>query len=585
MAIRIPTPEYQGAQRLGGMQAEAADTPFQDLRLPDTTFNARMLQQIGGKGVEFAEYLQQQADERGLLELQAGMGDWERQLLYGEMSDGSPSGDPGILGLEERGAFGVADRVQRAFDANLLSYDLTGLSRNGRLAAQQYTQRQREALLNQVTRHEFNQRQAYNNRLRRAAEASAASQARTAWASPESMAASEQRLVSATINRATSEAASISAPGMETAAQREAYVDAEVAASVERFRRDAIERAIAAGGRASVARGREMYDQSIADGSITIESEDDPIVQIVTFGEQIDVVVNGATEIFEMFPDDLGAAITEARRRNYDGDTEQDLVNEITRRFQTAEVLQARENEQVFDRARLAANAGTLNTDFSNLELFRLSPAQRTELQAINSRSNPVGDNELFNQLRSLPDSELAAAPLEEYGSRLNIAEYNSLVTQRNTARASVAGDLAARAERTSTQNTLATVNAGITGILGVDAGFNANAAEVRQRLQLTNLVDDWIYEATVANGRPPTPREITDYISSLNEPVAIGTGLFGGTNTAPRWQILTSDATVALAVEGVPPADVVVIARVLASRGQPVTRDTIRALYDAANR
>lgn len=676
MAIRIPTPEYQGAQRLGGMQAEAANTPFQDLRLPDTTFNSRMLQQIGGKGVEFAEYLQQQDDERGLLELQAGLGDWERQLLYGEMSDGSPSGDPGILGLEEKDAFGVADRVQKAFDENLLGYDLTGLSRSGRLAAQKYTQRQREALLNQATRHEFNQRQAYNNRLRRQAEAAAAARSRVAWSSPDEMAASEKRLVAATINRATNEAATTSAPGLETAEQREAYVDSVVAENVERFRRDAIARAIATGGKASVARGREIYDQSVADGSITIENEDDPIVQIVTFGEQVDVVVNGATEIFERFPDDLGAAITEARRRNYDGDTERDLVNEVTRRFQTAAVVQGQENEQRFEQARLAANKGTLLSDFDRIELFKLTPAQRTELGAINSGSSPVGDRQVYNYLRSMSDAKVASLDLETYLPELNTAEYDALVTQQNQARerqvfedaklsaaagtldqdfteeqlrrftlaqredlraiemnldpigdmglfhrlrdlpsselaefpleglvtrlnpteystlfdkriqarAAVAGDLAARSEYTATQSTLATINAGITGILEVEAGEEANTTEVTQRLLITNLVDDWIYGKQLVDGRPPTSSEITNYISSLKEPVLVSTGVFGR-STKPRWAVLTREVTVSLVVEGVPPADVAEIARVLASRPMPVTPDAIRALYDLGNK
>ena len=582
MAIRVPTPDIQGAQRLGGMQAQAAATPFQRLTLPDTTYNSRMLQQLGESGIQFANYRQEQEDERLLLELQAGVGDWERSLLFGEDVTGAPTGQGGVLALQERDAFGLTQRVEADFDEHLAQYNeaLTGLSRNGRMAAQEFAQRRRDALLDQTARFEFQQREAYNNRLRREAEAAAARAAETAWASPEAMAAGEARLISATTSRAATDAASIPDEN-----ERQTFIDNEVAASVERFRRDAIARAIAAGGKTSVARGREMYDEALADGTIKIDGEDDPIVQIITFGEQIDVVVNGATEIFEMFPNDLGAAIDEARRRNYDGDTERDLVNEVTKRFQTAEVLQAQENEQIFDRARLAANAGTLLTDFSNLELFRLTPAQRAELQAINSRSNPVGDNQLFNELRSLPTSELAEAPLEDYASRLNIGEYNDLITRRNTARAAVAGDLAARAERTNTQTRLATVNAGITSILGIPEGKAASTAEARQRLQLTNLIDDWIYTAQVTSDRPPSSSEITDYISSLNEPVPVGTGFFGGTISKPRWEILTGESIVEVEVDGVPPTDVAEISRALASRGQPVTPDTIRALYAAANR
>jgi hypothetical protein len=197
---------------------------------------------------------------------------------------------------------------------------------------------------------------------------------------------------------------------------------------------------------------------------------------------------------------------------------------------------------------------------------------------------DPIGDMGLFHRLRDLPSSELAEFPLEGLVTRLNPTEYSTLFDKRIQARAAVAGDLAARSEYTATQSTLATINAGITGILEVEAGEEANTTEVTQRLLITNLVDDWIYGKQLVDGRPPTSSEITDYISSLKEPVLVSSGLFGRT-TKPSWKVLTGEVTVSLVVEGVPPADVAEIARVLASRPMPVTPDAIRALYDLGNK
>jgi hypothetical protein len=176
MVISVPTPDIQGAQRLGGMQAQAAATPFQRLTLPDTTFNSRMLQQLGESGIQFANYRQEQEDERLLLELQAGVGDWERSTLFGEDVTGAPTGQGGVLALKERAAFGLTQRVETDFDEYLAQYNgnLTGLSLNGRMAAQEFAQKRRDALLDQTARFEFQQREAYNNRLRREAEAAAA---------------------------------------------------------------------------------------------------------------------------------------------------------------------------------------------------------------------------------------------------------------------------------------------------------------------------------------------------------------------------------------------------------------------------
>ena len=568
MAIRIPTPDIQGAQRLGGMQAQAADTPFQRLTLPDTSFNSRMLQQLGESGVQFANYLQEQQDERLLLELQAGVGDWERNLLFGEDVTGAPTGKGGVLALEERDAFGLTQRVETDFDQHLTQYNesLSGLSRNGRQAAQQFAQSRREALLDQTARYEFQQREAYNNRLRREAEAAAKRAAETAWASPEAMAAAEARLVSATTNRAAYEASAI-----PDESARQQFIDDAVAAELEQFQRTAVMRAI---GQGQTKIGRQLYDQAVERGTITL-AEDDLLTRTVQYGEQIDVVINGASMIFQQYPDDLAGATQAARSMGLDGDTERDLVAEIERRFSSSAAVEAQQREQTFDAARQAALNGTLFQEFDAGQLAQFTPGQRSDLEALNGGSRVIGDNELYRSIRLLSAGELANYDLASVVGRLNTSQWETLLADQRAARNAMAGVNDYEWQGIRTEQT--TIDTTITA-MGIPAGANAREDDIANRNQLYLLMESE-KQRRLAAGEVWNAQAIAQYADFLNTPVVTSQGVIYGVNTAPRWQVLLGQETVEF-VEGVPSDAIPAIRQAIEARGLQATPELIQQVY-----
>ena len=568
MAIRIPTPDIQGAQRLGGMQAQAADTPFQRLTMPDTTFNSRMLQQLGESGVQFANYLQEQQDERLLLELQAGVGDWERNLLFGEEVTGAPSGRGGIFALEERDAFGLTQRVEADFDEHLTQYNesLSGLSRNGRLAAQEFAQKRRDALLDQTARYEFQQREAYNNRLRREAEAAAARAAETAWASPEAMAAAEARLVSAPTNRAAYDFAGIPDEG-----ERQRLIDEAVAAELEQFQRTAIMRAI---GQGQTEIGRQLYDQAVERGTIVL-AEDDLLTRTVQYGEQIDVVINGASMIFQQYPDDLGGAVQAARSMGLDGDTERDLVAEIERRFASAAAVEAQQREQTFEAALAAAEAGNFLTAFDNAERAQFTPQQRQDLERINAGIPLVGDERILTRLKSQTAEETANTDLSELLGSLTLEQRDEARRIVDAARKDVNGSNSYEWQGIRTEQV--TIDNAITA-MGIVSGPNARPADIDNRNDLY-LLFEREKRRRLAAGEAWDAQAVSLYADLLNGQVPISEGFLYGVNTAPLWQVLLGKQEI-MFVPGVPTDAVSEIRELIKARGLQATPELILQTY-----
>jgi hypothetical protein len=568
MAIRIPTPDIQGAQRLGGLQAQEAATPFQRLTLPDTTFNSRMLQQLGESGVQFANYLQEQEDERLLLELQAGVGDWERSLIFGEDVTGAPTGQGGVLALQERDAFGLTQRVETEFDEHLTQYNasLSGLSRNGRLAAQEFAQKRRDALLDQTARYEFQQREAYNNRLRREAEAAAARAAETAWASPEAMAAAEARLVSATTNRAAYDFAGILDEG-----ERQRLIDEAVAAELEQFQRTAIMRAI---GQGQTEIGRQLYDQAVERGTIVL-AEDDLLTRTVQYGEQIDVVINGASMIFQQYPDDLAGATQAARNMGLDGDTERDLVAEIERRFSSAAAVEAQGREQAFEAALAAAENGTYLTDIDPAQQAQLSPQQRRDLEDINARIPLVGDEAILTRLKSQSVEETANTDLSDILSQLTRTQRAEARRIVEAAREAVSGVGEWKWQGIRTEHT--TIDTTITA-MGIPAGKDADEEGIAQRNQLYLLMENE-KQRRLAAGEAWDAQAVAQYADFLNQSVVTSEGTFYGVNRAPRWKVLLGQETVEF-VEGVPSDVIPAIRQAIEARGLQATPELIQQVY-----
>jgi hypothetical protein len=512
MTLRVPTPAIQGPQQLGVVQAQASDTPFQNLRLPDTAFNSRLLEQLGGDAVRLGEYLQEQEDERLLLEFQAELGDWERQTLYGEMPDGTGAPEGGVLALEGPDAFGLAERMQQDFDARLSEFNETlgGLSANGRLAAQEYAQSRRAQLLDRATRIEFEQRDRYNRQLRAQAAAAAARAAEVAWASPEEMAAAEANLRSAVTNRATAEYADV-----PDASIRNEMIRSEVSRELEEFQRTAVLRAIGSGDNAA---GQRIYQEGIERGTIQLR-DDDPLTRVVRFSDQATVIVNSATMAYEAYPDDRNAAIEMLRGMGLDGDTERDAVSELEGRFSAAARVEADELDDLIERARVAAANRDLWGTFNTVELSRIPQATIDQLNYINQGGGLVSNPELFDRLSSRPPRELIATDLTVYMGQLSSGDYTALRNAQDTARrafADAAQDAADQQQALLQAADSTTVQQLLSGEFERYRIDDNSPESANMRAYIRRTFDAWQRRFVQENERSPNNSERYDFLDAL---------------------------------------------------------------------
>ena len=612
MAIRVPTPSYQGAQTLGITEAEAADTPFQNLQLPDTSFNARMLSQLGESGVRFGRYLREQEDERLLLELQAGIGDWERQLLYGEMPDGTGTATGGILSLEGPDAFGLTERVAQDYDAFLgsMNEQLQGLSVEGRLAARQFAQSHRESLLDRATRLEFEQREAHNARLRAAALASAQSAAATSWASDEELAAAELRIRTAATNVFTPEVIAAEAArsaegaveggfvgayargGAEEAATESlnTQVDELVAAEIDTFYRNTIRRALLEGSSASVRRAREIFTQASEDGRLQL-AENDLLIRDVTFGEERDARMSIATELYDQFPSDIGRAIEAARDLRLPGEAEYYLIQELEDRYEQAETI---------ERDRAEANYRTL---LEQAQEQRMSPTdpllsgltaeQVAHLDRINQNLPVVNDIETLSDLNALLDASdtagLANMSLVDLMTRLTPTTYSRWETLILSARSELADEPTAGWRGVLDERT--TITNAINARIGLDTSNREGVdIETRRTVGELYLLFEQRKAAVEAAGETWDTQAIYEYADYLMEPVQVGfrDRLIrpDAPVTAERYRAILGLTEYTFDVPDVPEQYIPEIVRSLEEDGvMVITPDMIRDVYEEALR
>lgn len=608
MAIRVPTPAFQGPQQLGGLQTQAADTPFQNLQLPDTSFNARMLSQLGESGVQFGRYLREQEDERLLLELQAGIGDWERQLLYGEMPDGTGTATGGILSLEGPDAFGLTERVAQDYDAFLSSMNeqLQGLSVSGRLAAQQFAQSHRETLLDRATRLEFEQREAHNARLRAAALASAQSAAATSWASDEELAAAELRIRTAAENLFTPEAvlradregveteagAAVSAGFVGAYARGDAetsiaesranqYVEEAVATEVDTFYRNTIRRALLEGSSASVRRAREIFTQASESGRLQL-AEDDLLIRDVTFGEERDARMSIATELYGQFPTDRGRAIQAVRDMRLPGEEEYHLIEEIERRYTQAETLERERTEANY--RTLLEQAQEQRMSPTDPLLSGLTAEQVAHLDRINQNLPVVNNIEVLSDLNALLNegntAGLAGANLVDLMTQLTPTTYSRWETIILNARSTLADETTP--EWRGVLDERATITNAIGSRIGLDTS-NREGVSLEERRAVSDLYlmfEQRKAEVEAAGGTWDT-QAIYEYADYLVQPIM--PPRFDAGNAIPRYQLLLGTADVPAyfrRVGSVPADDATRIVGELGREDQPITEVTIGAVY-----
>lgn len=153
--VRVPTPATQGAQDLGGMETVAAQTPFQQTRLPDLSFNARQIGRIGEALGNVAAEFGRREQETVMLEAQNDINDWRNGVF---------NPDTGILRQEGGDAVGATERtISSAEDfAGVMEQRYgTRLTASGRLALRTMLQQETQSVTTRAISHETSQRRQY----------------------------------------------------------------------------------------------------------------------------------------------------------------------------------------------------------------------------------------------------------------------------------------------------------------------------------------------------------------------------------------------------------------------------------------
>lgn len=153
--VRVPTPATQGPQELGGLESGAAQTPFQQTRLPDLAFNARQLSRVGEALGNVAAEFGRRERETTLLEAQRDINDWRNGVF---------NPDSGVLREEGGNAIGATERTitsAEEFSGVMEQRYGSRLGASGKLALRTLLQQETQSVATRVISHETSQRREY----------------------------------------------------------------------------------------------------------------------------------------------------------------------------------------------------------------------------------------------------------------------------------------------------------------------------------------------------------------------------------------------------------------------------------------
>ena len=456
MAITIPTPQTQGAAALGGMTAIAADTPMQNLSMPDMGSTGRSLEKLGGAMATYAAHVKRIDDERRLLEFQVAWGEFERQALYDP--------DTGLMGLEGRDAFGSVESIRTRADEFMLSWqeEAGRLSGTARLAIEQYGVRSVESLLTRAAAREFQERERYNASLRAASTAAAQDRAVRNYSNPEQFAldvalaeATARSEAEATVRSSanafsTGQAISFADYGAQAGEQQvddplqfggfeEAndqaaavqaahaeLIDTEVRNSVSQIYVRAIEESIGQGGGArsrNAPRSRELLRQGIDGGYISPGS---PLVGAVQYHTDAAAAEYLVEQAVELYPGDIGLQDEHinSRAEHIPSDVREDAMGLLDRRRRRADAAAAQDQDNRITEAVSLVRAGKAD-QLDQMWLAQLP--ENTRSMILDSASAAQSDQAVLADAYRMPPERLTPAYVDSISGSITATDAATL--------------------------------------------------------------------------------------------------------------------------------------------------------------
>lgn len=537
MAITVPTPADQGAQSLGGVEGQAAQTPYQNLQLPDLAFNARTLGQLGGVVGDFAKEMQRRHEETALLEMQQAYSEFERDLMYNL--------ETGVMKTEKAGAAGITDRVRAESTAFFEQYtqDNKTYTRSATMALKSFAQQRQIGLLDAAARHEMSENERYRSEMKAAASANAIATAGLSFASNTALVDQEAIIRSSTASQ------------FEADRRVAPEVVAELTASrVDEMYRTAISGALMLDTKAGRARAAELYTAAVDAGKLNL-SDNDPITRAVVYGTEADGRSAAVSMLVAQAGGDLGKAVEMvADMPNASAEDRGKMVEEIETMMRSKDRAAAATQKDLEARAFALAAQRQLDS-MSMLELAQIPQDTLDRLVTLNSGAVLNSDRPLTTKLSLLSMQEWATVDLTGYIDRLTPADMTRFQIMQ--------GEAAQKLEAIRANGQVPEAAKSFIPMLLGSLNITNDAARDTFTLAMTDFIQGY----TLANdGAEPSQDQMREEADRLVMRVVIAEGMF----------MNTRETVAALMVR--PPA-------LLDAGGQPVdaadVRDFIRELVD----
>lgn len=557
MAITIPTPEDQGAKSLGGVEGQAAQTPYQNLQLPDLAFDARTLGNLGGVVGDFSQELQSRYNETTLLEAQQAYSEFERDLMYNL--------ETGVMRTEKNGALGVTDRVRSATTDFFAQYaqEKKPLTATARMALEKFGQDRQISLLDTAARHELTQNERYRAELKAAASANAVATAALAFSSDTALADQEAIIRSST----ASEFAEDPNVTPETVAE-------VTAARVDQMYRTAISSALMVDTSAGRARAAELYARASEQGGLQL-TENDPITRAVTFATEEDGRSAAADMLVAQAGGDLAKAVElAADLPAVNAEDRGKIVEDLETRMRSRERATTALQKDLEARAIGLATSGQLMT-MTAAERAQLPQETYNRLLKLNAGGAAISDAPTLNLLNSLSDRQWSTVDLSSYADKLTAEDFATFSKEQ--------ADTAARLRNAEETQSVGMTTSQLVNDFADRAGLTGSDKADR-RATFTLAMNDFVRVYQADNGgKPPSQDDLAAEADRLQMRAVTRQGVFMDTRT-PVAEIMASPPPLVDASGQSVGPDVVraFIREVVAIQGEAaiLTPENLQALY-----